>query len=934
MKNLEMKKMPGHNYLNKLLLPPFVFVLLFCISCNGDKNEKTFRVGFSQCTFGDNWRKTMKTEMERELLFHPEIDFTIRDANLNSEKQIEQIQELIDEKVDLLIVSPAEAEPITPIVDKAFASGIPVILVDRSTLSKNYTAFIGASNYKVGSDAGDYAHALLKSKGNVLEISEFQVGSSADIGRRNGFTDVIKKYPGIKYISMFTSDLEKSPAEWDKKFTDLLASLDDIQLIFAHNDRLALAASKVCKKLGLDQKIKIIGVDGLPGENGGIDLVEKSVINATILYPTGGKEAIETAVNILENKPYQKENVLATTIIDSANVRTMRLQNEKLSALQEDIDRGQKKIEEQTLITRNQTTIIYVISISLALALILGSVLFYYLRENRKINARLALQNEQILTQRDQLIELAKQAKEATDAKINFFTNISHEFRTPLTLILGPLEEMMNNPKLPYTTKQYLSLIHKNTIRLLRLVNELIDFRKIEVNKMQLQASENDLVQFTNEIIEPFKALAGKRNIDLRIITKHRSIPLWFDNAMLDKVMFNLLSNAFKFTSDNGFVYVTLEKNDTDHVAIIKVEDNGVGMAQDIADHAFELFYHAGITNQQGSGLGLSLSKELINLHHGTIKVSSKQWKGTCFEIQLPMGSSHLEEGEMVKEKSTGDIVYYDERIYATEPDKKETAKTEGNYKESNTERLVLVIEDNPDLQNFLVERLKINYQVLVASDGVSGLQQAFDNIPDIIISDVIIPGKDGIAVTNTLKTDFRTSHIPVILLTAKTEIEEQIEGIKNMADAYLLKPFNLQFLEETIKSVMKNRDILKEHYTSEIITETKTQTPKKLDRKFINEFTAIVESNISNDQFAVEDICKQIGISRVQLYRKVKALLDCNVNDYILSVRLQKAKHYLNQGELTVAEIAYKVGFASPGYFSTVFKAKFGVSPKEFKEK
>lgn len=929
-----MKKMQGRNYLNKLFLLPFAFVLLFFISCNGDKNEKTFRVGFSQCTFGDNWRKTMKTEMERELLFHPEIDFTIRDANLNSEKQIEQIQELIDEKVDLLIVSPAEAEPITPIVDKAFASGIPVILVDRSTLSKNYTAFIGASNYKVGSDAADYAHALLKSKGNVLEISEFQVGSSADIGRRNGFTDVIKKYPGIKYISMFTSDLEKSPAEWDKKFTDLLASLDDIQLIFAHNDRLALAASKVCKKLGLDQKIKIIGVDGLPGENGGIDLVEKSVINATILYPTGGKEAIETAVNILENKPYQKENVLATTIIDSANVRTMRLQNEKLSALQEDIDRGQKKIEEQTLITRNQTTIIYVISISLALALILGSVLFYYLRENRKINARLALQNEQILTQRDQLIELAKQAKEATDAKINFFTNISHEFRTPLTLILGPLEEMMNNPKLPYTTKQYLSLIHKNTIRLLRLVNELIDFRKIEVNKMQLQASENDLVQFTNEIIEPFKALAGKRNIDLRIITKHRSIPLWFDNAMLDKVMFNLLSNAFKFTSDNGFVYVTLEKNDTDHVAIIKVEDNGVGMAQDIADHAFELFYHAGITNQQGSGLGLSLSKELINLHHGTIKVSSKQWKGTCFEIQLPMGSSHLEEGEMVKEKSTGDIVYYDERIYATEPDKKETAKTEGNNKESNTERLVLVIEDNPDLQNFLVERLKINYQVLVASDGVSGLQQAFDNIPDIIISDVIIPGKDGIAVTNTLKTDFRTSHIPVILLTAKTEIEEQIEGIKNMADAYLLKPFNLQFLEETIKSVMKNRDILKEHYTSEIITETKTQTPKKLDRKFINEFTAIVESNISNDQFAVEDICKQIGISRVQLYRKVKALFDCNVNDYILSVRLQKAKHYLNQGELTVAEIAYKVGFASPGYFSTVFKAKFGVSPKEFKEK
>lgn len=876
----------------------------------------------------------MKTEMERELLFHPEIDFTIRDANLNSEKQIQQIQELIDEKVDLLIVSPAEAEPIAPIVDKAYASGIPVILVDRSTLSKNYTAFIGANNYKVGSDAGAYAHALLKGKGNVLEISEFQVGSSADIGRRDGFTDFIKKYPGIKYVSMFTGDLEKSPEEWDKKFTDLLTAFNDIQLIFAHNDRLALAAFKVCKKLGLDQKIKIIGVDGLPGENGGIDLVEKGVLKATILYPTGGKEAIETAVNILENKPYKKENVLATTIIDSANVRTMRLQNEKLSALQEDIDRGQQKIEEQTLITRNQSTIIYVISISLALALILGSVLFYYLSENRKINAKLALQNEQILLQRDQLIELAKQAKEATDAKINFFTNISHEFRTPLTLILGPLEEMMNNPKLHFTTKQYLSLIQKNTIRLLRLVNELIDFRKIEVNKMQLQASENDLIQFSNDIIEPFKALASKRNIDLRIISKQRNINVWFDTAMLDKVMFNLLSNAFKFTSDNGFIHITLDKSETDQLAVIRVEDNGIGMAQDIAEHAFELFYHAGITNQQGSGLGLSLSKELINLHHGKIKVASKQWQGTSFEIQLPLGNTHLKPEEIVKEKSTGDIMYYDERIYTMDLDKTAAATEENKSAEGNTERLVLVIEDNPDLRHFLVEKLQTNYQVITADNGVSGLQQAFDNIPDIIISDIILPGKDGIAVTNTLKTDFKTSHIPIILLTAKTEVEEQIEGMKNMADAYLLKPFNLQFLEETVRSLMKNRDILREHYTSEIFTETKTQTPKKLDRKFINEFTSVVESNISNEQFSVEDICKHIGISRVQLYRKVKALLDCNVNDYILNVRLQKAKHYLTQGELSVAEVAFKVGFASPGYFSTVFKTKFGVSPKEYKEK
>jgi signal transduction histidine kinase/DNA-binding response OmpR family regulator len=927
-----MKKIQGYLNLNRIFLLPYVLLfLLYNCSCKGDKTEKTFRVGFSQCAT-DVWRKTMLDEMRRELSFHPEVDFRLREANSNSSLQVKQIQELVDERIDLLIVSPNEAEPLTPIIDKVYKEGLPVIVVDRSTISKNYTAFIGASNYKVGTNAGAYTNAILKGKGNVLEINGVPVGSSADIGRHDGFVDFLKQYSGIVCKPRYIADTETS--EWEKIFEAFLIKNNDIDLIYAHDDRIAFSVANILKKMGLDQRIKIIGIDGLPGKDGGIELVEKGILKATILYPTGGKEAIQTAVDILEKKAYKKENELASSVIDSTNVKMMRLQNEKLAALQSDIDRGQQKIEEQTLITRNQSTIIYIISISLALALILGSVLFYYLKENRKINARLALQNEQILTQRDQLIELAKQAKEATDAKINFFTNISHEFRTPLTLILGPLEEMLNNPKLHYTTKQYLELIQKNTIRLLRLVNELIDFRKIEVNKMQLQASENDLVQFTSEIIEPFKALAAKRNIDLRIISKQRNIPLWFDNAMLDKVMFNLLSNAFKFTSDNGFIHITLEKNETGNIAVIKVEDNGIGMAQDIAEHAFELFYHAGITNQQGSGLGLSLSKELINLHHGNIKVSSKQWKGTCFEIQLPLGKMHLEPEEIVKEKSTGDVMYYDERIYATELDKTETAKEENKSTESSTDRMVLVIEDNPDLRNFLVEKLQANYQVLTADNGVSGLQQAFDNIPDLIISDIIMPGKDGIAVTNTLKTDFKTSHIPVILLTAKTEVEEQIEGMKNMADAYLLKPFNLQFLEETIKSVMKNREILREHYTSEILTETKTQTPKKLDRKFINEFTAIVESNLSNDQFSVEDICKQIGISRVQLYRKVKALLDCNVNDYILNVRLQKAKHYLAQGELSVAEIAYKVGFASPGYFSTVFKNKFGATPKEFKEK
>lgn len=911
-----------------------LFLLLFCyaffLSCNSGKEEKSFRVGFSQCA-SDVWRQNMMDEMKRELLFHPEIDFVLREAHSNSDLQVKQIQELVDEKIDLLIVSPNEAAPLTPIIDKVYKNGLPVIVVDRSIESDNYTAFIGANNYTVGANAGAYAKALLKGKGTVVEISGTPSGSSADIGRHKGFIDFIKQYPEIKNKPRYIADTRTNA--WENHFGEYLLNNPDIALVYCHDDRVAFTVSGILKKTRLDKKIMIIGVDGLPGKNNGIDLVESGTLKATIFYPSGGKEAIETAARILENKPYKKENDLASSVIDSTNVRMVRLQNEKLADLQHDIDRSQKKIEDQTIISNNQTDIIYAISISLALALILGSVLFYYLRENRKINARLALQNEEILTQRDQLIELSKKAKEATEAKINFFTNISHEFRTPLTLILSPLEELIANPKTHFTEQQHLILIRKNVMRLLRLVNQLIDFRKIESEKMKINASENDLVLFINEIVHSFKDTAKKRNIDLRVLTNERSINLWFDVSLLDKVIFNLLSNAFKFTNDNGFIHVALEKNQAKGNVIIKIEDNGIGMSEKVLTHVFELFYQGNNTDQRGSGLGLSLSKELIELHHGNIEVSSKEGKGTVFQITMPLGKSHLDENEIGEVKPQENILYHDEKIYTGELTSTSFEKIPAE-KEGKSAYSILIIEDNPDLLGYLTRALDKEYSVLCADNGISAIQSAFDQIPDLIISDIMIPGKDGLAVTNILKNDIRTSHIPIILLTARQAVEKQIEGMKSRADVYISKPFNMQFLEETIRSLMKNREILREHYTSEFSPEFKSQNPKKLDRKFISEFTSIIEANIPNEHFTIDDLCHKIGISRVQLYRKVKSLMGINVNDYILNVRLQKAKHYLSTGEFSIAEIAFKVGFSSASYFSTVFKSKYGITPKEYKEK
>lgn len=870
----------------------------------------------------------MLAEMQRELSFHPEINFTVSDAAGRTEKQIEQIQELIDQNIDLLIVSPNEAAPVTPIVEKAFKKGIGVIVVDRVTTSQNYTAYVGADNYEVGVNAATFANSLLRSRGNVLEVSDIP-GSSADIGRHKGFTGFIKQYPGITYVTKLYEEGDENPS--GEKLTKFLQATPGIQLIFAQNDRLAFSGYKVCRALGLDKKISIIGVDGLAGPNGGLDLVERGILKATILYPTGGKEAVRVAADILAGKRYQKENKLESVVIDSSNVRIMRLQTERVAAQQLDIDKGQRRIEEQMAITRNQTNIILVISLTLGITLILGGVLFYYFRENKKINRELELQKEEISAQRNQLVDLVAKLKEATDAKFNFFTNISHELRTPLTLIIGPLEDALSSPKLPVAVKNNLTFIHRNTMRLLRLINQLMDFRKAEEGKLKLCASENDVSAFVVEITGAFNDLAKQKAISFTVLSKVNGLRVWFDVTMLDKVLFNLLSNAFKFTAQNGTIAVTVDKTGGGRAVQIIVEDSGVGMTEKEVSHAFELFYQGHSRTFKGTGLGLALSKELITLHHGSISLQSEKGAGTAFTVSLPLGHAHLQPEEMVQEPPPPLNTYEDVKIYTS--DLTPVESRDETEKAPVKDASILLVEDNDDLRTFLKQRLSNRYDVREAENGEAGLAAAFDTIPDLIVSDIILPGRSGLQLTEIVKQDLRTSHIPVVILTAKGRIEDQIEGIKTQADAFIVKPFNLEYLEETIKNLLKGRALLREHYSSELPMETRANSANKLDRKFINEFTAIVENNIPNENFTIDEICRAIGISRVQLYRKVKALIGYNINDYILAVRLQKAKYLLANENLSISEVAFRVGFASGAYFSTVFKAKFSMTPSEYKE-
>ncbi len=556
------------------------------------------------------------------------------------------------------------------------------------------------------------------------------------------------------------------------------------------------------------------------------------------------------------------------------------------------------------------------------------------MREKRRINRKLQAQNHEIFEQKNQIEEISKKAQVANEAKVNFFTNISHEFKTPLTLIIAPLEDLMANVKNNAAQTENLNLIHKNVIRLLRLVTQLIDFRKIEVEKMRLKPTENDLIEFISQIVYSYKSVAQKRNIDLRVFTSERELKVWFDMNMLDKVIFNLLSNAFKFTRDFGYVHIHIKQDKATNEVSIKVEDNGIGMSPEVVNKLFQIFVQGDYKNNQGSGLGLALSKELIQLHKGNISVESEIGKGATFTVQLPLGSQHFSERDLKDALIETNEYIQEDVLYATPAHESNLVKSETQLQKVNKDCTILLIEDDEDLRAYVKRKLSIEYEIYEAADSQNALQQAFDSVPDLIISDVVIPGKDGIALVHLFKTDVRTSHIPIILLTGQSNVQQQIEGMRNMADAYITKPFNVQFLQQTIKSLLANRAMLKEHFTSELPSSLKSPSAGKIDRKFVSEFGALVESNISNEDFSVEDICKALGISRVQLYRKVKALLNVNVNDYILNSRLQKAKYLLQHEESTISEISYKVGFSSPAYFSTVFKSKFGVTPKAFKEK
>ncbi|MGY5848092.1 substrate-binding domain-containing protein [Salegentibacter sp. HM20] len=900
----------------KLLKFIFLFNILFLLfSCENEPETSNVRVGFSQAMTTDNWRQQMNRSMQVEAALHPGLSLEIKDAQNNVELQIQQIEDFIAGGVEVLIVSPIQSQPITPVIEKAMSAGIPTIVIDRKVEGSNYTSYLGADNIEIGRNAANFILSHSEGEVEVMEITGLS-GSSPAYERSEGFSSVLRNSERVKNVAQIRGDWEKTSikAELEK----ILDSVNSPDFIFAHNDRMALGAWEVARSRNLENEIKIIGVDGLFGPNGGIQLVKEGILTATILYPTGGGEAIKLANRILNRESVPKNNILSTVIIDSVNVNIMQNQFNRINQQQFDIEKQQGIIDQQLVTYRSQSSLVrLMIGLSILLFL-LGLWAVYLVFKLKKSKRKLEINNKKIRTQRNQIESFAEKLQISNESKINFFTALSHEFKTPLSLIISSIESITGKQNKNVQEFNYeTNLILNNSRRLLRLIDELLDFRKLESGNLKPRPVKTDITGFLKNIYEDFKTEASRKSIQLEFLVPNREIELYIDRNMMDKVFYNILSNALKFTPNNGNIQIQIDEKPG--AAEIKIKDSGVGIPGEEWEQIFDPFRQASNNARPSSGLGLYISKQYVELHKGKIEVYSHQ--GSEFKICIPKGLEHLKEYEIEKGEPGNTYQKQFQTIEIPEIQIKELP--------DNAES-ILIIEDNADLSHLLSRKFSDKYKVYL-SDGRQAVEMAQDLIPDIIICDLNLPEKSGFEIARELKNDLRTSHIPTIILTALSDEESRLRALKAGADAYITKPFNFDILLESLRTALYNREKLRYYYTNRI-DRVADENFENSEQQFLKELNRHIQENLKDQNFSVEALARHLNISRVQLYRKVKALLDMSISEYINEQRLRRAKHLLQESSLNISEIAYSVGFSSPGYFSTSFKNKYGESPKQFR--
>lgn len=905
------------NYAFAVLL----IIITLCSFSSCHKERRTYVIGVSQCS-QDIWREKLNKELELSTYSYEEnVKLHIATAYDDDRRQIRQIDSLVEIGIDLLIVSPNQEGKITVAIERARDKQIPVILLDRKCDTDRYTAFIGSDNVAIGRVIGDYTAARLGGKGRVVEIKGLRASSPAE-ERHRGFVEALKKYPEIEIVATAEGNWLKESGR--TAMEEILKARTDFDGVFGQNDRMALGAYEAVKSHGTERPMFFVGVDALAGKDNGLELVTKGVFAASYIYPTRGDLVVQLAMNILTGKPYQRENHLKATIVTQENAPAMLMQAEELAAQYERIKTLHRKVDFYLAQYSHQKIYLLLLIIIVLLVIASLSLIFRYYLMKQRI------------------------AEEQANAKLVFFTNVSHEFRTPLTLIADPIERLSKADNLLDEQRTTLSMVKKQVGLMLRLVNEILDLRRVQNKKMELTLSRFDIDEAMKTWTDGFAQAAESKGITFTLQSPAGSSSgetVIADCEKLGRIVYNLLSNALKYTEKGGRITVRYERTGTPETFRLTVADTGIGIPRQKAGRVFERFFQAHGEKADSAGIGLAIVKAFAELHGGKVGVESEPGKGSTFYVELPQNLP----------VAANSIVNVEENQYASWVDphaltvEDSSARnnlsriTDNDYSEEKA--VILVVDDNPDIRAYLTSLLKGDYRVEQAANGREGLEKAIRLVPNLIVSDVMMPVMDGQAMCRALKSDSITGHIPVLLLTARAADSQRAEAYDCGADAYLSKPFNSEVLLSRIRNLIEQRKNLYERFTAAVTSYPSVRQIEKeesapvpsanrpaptADERFIDSLRKLIQQNLANPELTVETLAEGMNMSRVQLYRKVKALTGASPVDLVRTSRLMRANDMLRRGECSVSEVAYRTGFNSPSYFSKCYKAYFGHSPSE----
>lgn len=903
-------------------------VSLCLASCAGEKAHKRFVVGVSQCS-EDTWRDKLNEELRIAATYY-DVDLQIKSANDDVRLQTEQINRFVEQGVDLLVVAPGQVS-ISPAIDKAYEKGIPVIVFDRRTHSDKYTAYIGANNHEIGASMAEFMANANTAGTKVVELCGLSSSSPA-IERDAGFDSVAAHRPNIDIVKKVYADWTEEGA-YHVMDSLLSTPYPAFNCLFAHNDRMAMGARRAVVKHGIDPKtIKLCGIDAMPQQGGGMQLVAEGKLFASSIYPTRGDEVMRLAMKILTHKPYDRENRLSSALVTEANARVLLMQYDETTRQQGHLSELRDRVDKT--VSDFKTQRIYLL-IMLGALLLLGMAYVYVVRANRA-KARL---NRQLADSVEQQRQMTKHIEELTHTQLQFFTNISHELRTPLTLIAGPTEQLLEDKTVQGTHRRMLQMVERNTKILIQLVSEILDFRKVQNNKAVLKLNRFNLAETLRLWADDFDAVTSRKGITVKVDAPADAAQATViaDRDKLARVFFNLMSNAVKYTPKDGTITITLRHNGGSFFFTMN-NDSVKTISKDDLPHIFERFYQSK-GSIGGTGIGLALVKANVDLHHGSISVTSSQEEGTTFSITLPdtqEGYDPDADNDGNKDNSTkAEQGYVDDSYAPVNVEAAEKAERITNAEDFDADRpLVLIIDDNNGMRAYLRSILQDHYNVSEAVNGQQGLERARREVPKLVVCDVMMPVMDGLEFTRRLKADTATSHIPVILLTARSLSEQREEGYGTGADSYLTKPFTGSLLLARIDNLIHSRTLLRSLFSGNSKEEEKEEEMLGAqDQTFVTRLREVIRDNMGDSDFSVERIGEEIGLSRVQLYRKVKALTGQTPVELLRKARLERSRRLIEKTEKSVSEIAYEVGFTSPSYFNKCFKDEFGISPGAMRE-